>query len=44
MKMMAQVFEKELKDFETGVAPVLNCMATIQKREACLQEIFKMDL
>ena len=29
MKMMAQIFAKEMQDFQQGQAPVVNCIATI---------------
>jgi hypothetical protein len=43
MKMMAQIFEKEVKDFSQGQSPILSCMATIKRREDCLKEILSLN-
>lgn len=43
MKMMSQIFEKEVEDFQSGQAPILNCISTIQQREKCLGDIFKLN-
>lgn len=43
MKMMAQIFEKEVQDFANGQAPVLNCMEIVKQREACLHEINRLN-
>lgn len=40
MKMMAQIFEKEVQDFHVGQAPIVNCMVNIKRREECLGEIY----
>ena len=40
MKMMAQIFEKEVQDFEASQAPIVNCMTFINKREQCLNDVF----
>ena len=44
MKMMAQFFLKELADFETKQAAVLNCMQVITQREKCLQDIMSLNI
>ena len=33
MKVMAQIFQKEVQDFEQEQAPIINCMTTIDRRE-----------
>lgn len=43
MKMMAQIFEKEVQDFQVGQAPIVNCMVNIKRREECLGEIYKLN-
>ena len=43
MKMMAQIFAKEMQDFEQGQSPILNCLVTINRREKCLQEIVDLN-
>ena len=43
MKMMAQIFEKEVQDFEVGQAPLVNCMDNIKRREECLGNIYKLN-
>lgn len=42
MKMMAQIFNKEVQDFELDQAPVINCMSTVNRREECLKEIHQI--
>ena len=44
MKMMAQIFDKEVQDFENNQAPVINCMETVKSREECLKEIHRLNL
>lgn len=43
MKMMAQIFNKEVQDFELDQAPVINCMSTVSHREDCLKEIIRLN-
>jgi len=43
MKMMAQIFNKEVQDFDMDQAPVINCMSTVDRREACLKEIHQIN-
>ena len=43
MKMMAQIFEKEVQDFESQQAPILNCINTINQREECLGQIYNLN-
>jgi len=43
MKVMAQIFQKEVQDFEQEQAPIINCMTTIDRREECLAEILQLN-
>ena len=43
LKMMAQIFDKEVQDFTNNQAPVINCMETVKNREECLSEIHRLN-
>lgn len=43
MKMMEQIFDKEVSDFQSQQAPILTCMNTIRNREQCLNDILVLN-
>ena len=43
MHTMAQIFFKEVEDFQGEKATVLECINSIQSREQCLAEVLALD-